>query len=76
MQQQQDRLERRFLDRTGRDGALDRDHDFTNYPTYKTFFDTDFPAYSDTPLTVTVLACPNWPFIYKKDVVTVTPLLQ
>ena len=33
--------------------------------------DTDFPAYSDTvysdtPLTVTVLAVPNWHFIYKK----------
>ena len=32
---------------------------------------TDFPAYSDTgnsetPVTVTVLSCPNWPFIYKK----------
>ena len=43
--------------------------------------DTDFPAYSDTvysdtPLTVTVLTVPNWPFVYKKDMVTVTPLLQ
>ena len=42
---------------------------------------TDFPAYSDTvysdtPLTVTVLTVPNWPFLYKKDVVTVTPRLQ
>ena len=42
---------------------------------------TDFPAYSDTgysdtPLTVTVLTVPNWSFIYKKDVVRVTPLLQ
>ena len=42
---------------------------------------TDLPAYSDTvysdtPLTLTVLAVPNWPFIYKTDVVTVTPLLQ
>ena len=32
---------------------------------------TDFPAYSDTgysdtPVTVTVLACPKWPFIYQK----------
>ena len=43
--------------------------------------DTDFPAYSDTVysdtlLTVTVLTVPNWPFLYKKDVVTVTPRLQ
>ena len=33
---------------------------------------TDFPAYSDTgyidtPVTVTVLTVPNWPFIYKQD---------
>ena len=32
---------------------------------------TDSPAYSDTgnsdtPLTVTVLACPKWPIIYEK----------
>ena len=32
---------------------------------------TDFPAYSDTgysdtPVTVTVLTVPKWPFIYKK----------
>ena len=42
---------------------------------------TDFLAYSDTvnsdtPLTVTVLTVSNWPFMYKKDVVTVTPRLQ
>ena len=42
---------------------------------------TDIPAYSDTvysdtPPTVTVLTDPNWPFLYKKDVVTVTPRLQ
>ena len=38
---------------------------------------TDFPAYrdtgySDTPLTVTVLTFPKWPFIYQNYVVRVT----
>ena len=42
---------------------------------------TDFPAYSgigysDTPVTVTVLTVLNWSFMYKKDVVTVTPRLE
>ena len=27
--------------------------------------DMDFPAYSDTLVTVTVLKVPNWPFIYQ-----------
>ena len=42
-----------------------------------TVYSTDFPTYSDTnysatPVTVTVLAGPKWPFMYPNYVVTVT----